>query len=132
VIRGRIDAVFRQGPEVELVDWKTGRRVEDAAGGLDQLTIYALALRALGGLPGNRCTVSYCHLGGDRPAIDTTALGPADLDRQQELVEATLATLEQGDYRRACRRPDCETCRRNLGAPPPPPAPGRAVFPSPR
>jgi len=129
VIRGRIDAIFRHGPEVELVDWKTGRQVEAAAGGLDQLTIYALALRALGGLPGNRCTVSYCYLGGEQPEIDTTALGPADLDRQQELVEATLAALEQGDYQRVCRRPDCETCRRNLGAPPRPPTPGRTVFP---
>jgi DNA helicase II / ATP-dependent DNA helicase PcrA len=132
VIRGRIDAVFRQGPEVELVDWKTGRQVEAAAGGLDQLTIYALALRALGGLPGNRCSVSYCYLGGDQPEIDTTALGPADLDRQRELVESTLAALEQGDYQQTCRRPDCETCRRNLGAPPRPPTQGRTVFPSPR
>jgi DNA helicase-2/ATP-dependent DNA helicase PcrA len=123
VIRGRIDAIFRQGSEVELVDWKTGRQVEVTAGGLDQLTIYALALRALGQLPGNRCTASYCYLGGDRPVIDTATLGPAELDRQQELVEATLTALEQGDYRRACRRPDCETCRRNLGAPPPRPTP---------
>jgi len=132
VIRGRIDAVFRRGSEVELVDWKTGREVENATGGLDQLTIYALALRALGELPGAGCTVSYCYLGGEQPRIDTTTLGPADLDRQQQLVEATLAALEQGDYRRACRRPDCETCRRNLGAPPPPPAPGRTEFPSAR
>jgi DNA helicase-2/ATP-dependent DNA helicase PcrA len=132
VIRGRIDAVFRHGSEVELVDWKTGREVENTTGGLDQLTIYALALRTLGELPGDGCTVSYCYLGGEQPRIDTTTLGPADLDRQQQLVEATLAALEQGDYRRACRRPDCETCRRNLGAPPPPPIPGRTVFPSPR
>ncbi|HEY6710028.1 MAG TPA: PD-(D/E)XK nuclease family protein, partial [Actinomycetota bacterium] len=132
VIRGRIDAVFRHGSQVELVDWKTGREVENATGGLDQLTIYALALRALGELPGKGCTVSYCYLGGEQPRIDTTTLGLADLDRQQQLVEATLAALEQGDYRRACRRPDCETCRRNLGAPPPPPAPGRTGFPSAR
>jgi DNA helicase-2/ATP-dependent DNA helicase PcrA len=129
VIRGRIDAIFRQGSEVELVDWKTGRLVEDATGELDQLTVYALALRALGGLPGNRCTVSYCYLGGDRPVIDTTTLGPADLDGQRQLLEATLAALEQGDYQRACRRPDCESCRRNLGAPPPPPTPGPTAFP---
>jgi DNA helicase-2/ATP-dependent DNA helicase PcrA len=146
VVRGRIDAIYRppgtqapgaaetagtpQGaegtetaaPPVELVDWKTGRQAERAAGGLDQLAIYALALRELGELPGDRCLVSYCYLGGDRPVVETRALGPADLDRQRALAEAALASLERGSYQRACDRSDCETCRRGLGPPPRPPA----------
>jgi DNA helicase-2/ATP-dependent DNA helicase PcrA len=141
VVRGRIDAIFRPagpGPsgvagsserpaeaevaEVELVDWKTGRQAEQTVGGLDQLAIYALALRELGELPGDRCVVSYCYLGEDQPVLETRALGPADLDRQRSLVETTLATLDQGDYQRACGRPDCETCRRGLGPPPRPPS----------
>jgi PD-(D/E)XK nuclease superfamily len=109
-----------EAPRVELVDWKTGRQVERAAGGLDQLGIYALALRELGQLPGDRCLVSYCYLDGDRPVIETRALGPADLDRQRALVEAALASLERGDYQRACGRPDCDTCGR--GPAPRPPA----------
>jgi DNA helicase-2/ATP-dependent DNA helicase PcrA len=125
VVRGRVDAIFRSdgtGPaEVELVDWKTGRRVDQAVGGLDQLALYALALRELGELPGDRCVVSYCHLGGDEPVLETRALGPADLDRQRALVEIILAALDQGDYQRACGRSDCETCRRGLGPPPRPP-----------
>ncbi|HEV2895804.1 MAG TPA: ATP-dependent DNA helicase, partial [Actinomycetota bacterium] len=127
VIRGRIDAIFRPDPggpsgqedaEVELVDWKTGRRVEHTTGGLDQLAIYALAMRELGELPGDRCLVSYCYLGGDEPVTDSRTLDPADLDRQRARLEAVLADLETGDYRRACRLPDCETCRRGLGTPP--------------
>jgi DNA helicase-2/ATP-dependent DNA helicase PcrA len=102
---------------VELVDWKTGRQFDQGTGELDQLAIYALALRALGQLPGDRCLVSYCYLGGDEPVTETRLLGPADLDRQQALLESTLATLADGDYRRACRRPDCEACRRGLGPP---------------
>jgi DNA helicase-2/ATP-dependent DNA helicase PcrA len=109
------------GAEVELVDWKTGRQPDQAAGGLDQLTIYALGLRELGELPGDRCVVSYCYLGGERPVIESRTLGPADLDRQRALLEAALAALDRGDYQRACGRPDCETCRRGLGPPPRPP-----------
>ena len=137
VIRGRIDAIFRPDPggpppgqedaEVELVDWKTGRRVEHTTGGLDQLAIYALAMRELGELPGDRCLVSYCYLGGDEPVTDTRTLDPADLDQQRARLEAVLADLETGDYRRACRLPDCETCRRGLGTPSRPPSSGSAV-----
>jgi DNA helicase-2/ATP-dependent DNA helicase PcrA len=132
VVRGRIDAIFRpdgaegldrvEAAEVELVDWKTGRQVDQAAGGLDQLALYALALRELGELPGDRCVVSYCYLGGEEPVLETRSLGPADLDRQRALLEAVLATLDQGDYQRACGRSDCETCRRGLGPPPRPPS----------
>ena len=126
VIRGRIDAIFRPGSdplsgredaEIELVDWKTGQQIELPTGGLDQLAIYALALRELGELPGDRCVVSYCYLGGDEPVTETRTLGPADLDQQRARLEAVLADLDRGDYRRACRLPECETCRRGLGTP---------------
>jgi DNA helicase II / ATP-dependent DNA helicase PcrA len=145
VIRGRIDAIFRpsapDAPDapgveratgakegelvrgVELVDWKTGQEFDQAAGGLDQLGIYAVAMRELGRLPGDRCVVAYCHLGGDEPTIEERDLGPDDLDRQRALLEAVLTTLDQRDYQRACGRPDCETCRRGLG---PPPRPNRS------
>jgi DNA helicase-2/ATP-dependent DNA helicase PcrA len=116
VIRGRIDAIFRpEGREdagVELVDWKTGRQVEPPPGGLDQLGIYALALRQLGELPPAGCLASYCYLGGDQPLTDSRRLGPVELDQQRTLLEATLAALASGDYGRACHRPDCDTCRR--------------------
>ena len=136
VVRGRIDAIFRPpgagapgtaAPEeataVELVDWKTGRELDQAAGGLDQLGLYALALRELGRLPGGHCIASYCYLGGEEPVTETRSLGPADLDRQRAAVEAALASLEQGDYQRSCGRAECETCRRGLGPPPRPPTP---------
>ena len=118
MIRGRIDAIFQaeaEDAEVELVDWKTGQRIDETIGGLDQL---AIALRQLGRLPGDRCLASYCYLGGEEPITDTRTLGPADLDQQRARLEAALADLDKGDYQRACRRPDCETCRRGLGTTP--------------
>jgi DNA helicase-2/ATP-dependent DNA helicase PcrA len=121
VIRGRIDAVFRSpaagDPEVELVDWKTGQELDWAADGLDQLAIYALALRELGGLPEDRCRVTYCYLGGERPETESRVLARAELDRQRELLQAVLARLELADYQRACGRPECETCRRGTRPP---------------
>jgi RecB family exonuclease len=121
VLRGRIDAIYRT-PDVELVDWKTGRLLDQTEGGLDQLAIYALALRELGQLPRDRCAVAYCYLGGEEPLIEARELGPADLEQQRGLLERTLAALDRGEYQRACGRPDCETCRRGLGPPPRPPA----------
>jgi DNA helicase II / ATP-dependent DNA helicase PcrA len=127
VIRGRIDAIFRPegsgrggpvrqgGPDgagVELVDWKTGMQLEPLPGGLDQLGIYALALRQLGQLPAGGCLATYCYLGGDQPLTDSRRLGPAELDQQHALLEATLAALAGGHYDRACHRLDCDTCRR--------------------
>jgi DNA helicase-2/ATP-dependent DNA helicase PcrA len=121
VIRGRIDAIFRpegsgrggpDGAEVELVDWKTGMQLEPLPGGLDQLGIYALALRQLGQLPAGGCLATYCYLGGDQPLTDSRRLGRVELDQQHALLEATLAALADGHYDRACHRLDCDTCRR--------------------
>jgi hypothetical protein len=121
VVRGRIDAIFRGLDGVELVDWKTGRQPDQAAGGLDQLGIYAVALRELGQLPDGVCTASYCYLGGEWPRIESRHLGRAELDEQARLLEAALAALDRGDYERACGRPYCETCRRGARAAPPDP-----------
>ena len=53
VLRGRIDAVYRQGENYEVVDWKTGRikEGEDLAIASIQLAMYRLAYSKLHGLP---------------------------------------------------------------------------------
>ena len=116
VLRGRIDAVFRTPDGVELVDWKTGRRrPESTPAGLDQLGIYALALRQLGQLPSEGCTASYCYLGGDTAEIDPHHYGPAELDEQHRRLEATLAALAAGDFERHCGLAFCPACTRERG-----------------
>ncbi len=110
-VRGRIDAIFRSGDDVELVDWKTGRRSESNPLGLDQLGVYALALRELGELPADRCVTAYCYLGGDAPQIDPFDWSSADLDRQRGVLETVLAALDRGEFDRRCGLPTCRTCR---------------------
>jgi DNA helicase-2/ATP-dependent DNA helicase PcrA len=115
VVRGRVDAIFRDGGTVELVDWKTGRPADDTQGGLDQLGLYALALRELGRLPAEGARASYCYLGGDAPRVESRWYGPAELDGQRDLLEAALASIAAGDYQRACGRPaECETCGQGI------------------
>jgi len=111
-VRGRIDAIFRTDAGVELVDWKTGKRTDPNPLGLDQLGLYALALRELGQLPPEGCVASYCHLGGDTPEIDPYDWGSEELDRQRTLLETTLADLESGDFDRRCGLPTCQYCSR--------------------
>ena len=111
LVRGRIDAVYRDGDQVELVDWKTGRETGQAAGGLDQLALYALALRELGQLPGGRVRVTYCYLGGDQPSEDTRELTSADLDATRDRLAEVLAGIEAADYE-GCGSRDCPACRR--------------------
>jgi DNA helicase-2/ATP-dependent DNA helicase PcrA len=109
--RGRIDAIFRASEAVELVDWKTGRRPESNPLGLDQLGVYALALRELGELPGDRCVTAYCYLGGDTPQIDPFDWRADDLDRQRDVLETILAAMDRGEFERRCGLPTCRTCR---------------------
>ena len=109
VVRGRIDAIFRDGADVELVDWKTGRPTEAGADRPDQLGLYALALRELGRLP-DGCTASYCYLGGHEPEIHSRRYGPTELDEQRALLEAVLDGIDRGDYERSCGRADCPAC----------------------
>jgi DNA helicase-2/ATP-dependent DNA helicase PcrA len=111
-VRGRIDAIFRTDAGVELVDWKTGKRTDPNPLGLDQLGIYALALRELGQLSPEGCVASYCYLGGEKPETDTYDWGPEELDRQRALLETALAALEESEFDRRCGLATCDYCRR--------------------
>ncbi|MFD8076580.1 UvrD-helicase domain-containing protein [Streptomyces sp. NPDC059718] len=59
VIRGRIDAVYREGEGYEIVDWKTGR-----AGTADplQLAVYRLAWAERRGVPLSQVTAAFLHV----------------------------------------------------------------------
>ena len=83
VVRGRIDAVYETDEGgLEVVDFKTGRRVAEAE--LDQLAVYAAALHRLGVSRSVPLTVTYCYL----------AEGVAESRRiSTEQADACLAAL---------------------------------------
>ncbi|MBM9507668.1 ATP-dependent DNA helicase [Actinacidiphila acididurans] len=60
IVRGRIDAVYRDGDTYEIVDWKTGHDPADA----DplQLAVYRLAWAEQEGVPLDRVTAAFLHV----------------------------------------------------------------------
>ncbi|HWD09963.1 MAG TPA: ATP-dependent DNA helicase [Actinomycetota bacterium] len=89
VVRGRIDAVYETGGGgLEVVDFKTGRRVEDA--GVDQLAIYAAALRKLGVAPPGPLKVTYCYLADG--SLDSREITPEEVDAALAEIAAGLGT----------------------------------------
>lgn len=91
VVRGRIDAVYRERdgdggspalPRYEVVDWKTGH--EESADPL-QLAIYRLAWAERHGLPLEQVTAAFCYIRSgrierpvglpDRKALETLLIG---------------------------------------------------------
>ncbi len=82
VVRGRIDAVYRDGDGFEVVDWKTGRR--PTADPL-QLAVYRLAWAERHGLPPERVRAAFVHIRTgqvvrpaelpDRPALERLLRG---------------------------------------------------------
>ncbi|MFJ5698200.1 ATP-dependent helicase [Arthrobacter sp. NPDC093139] len=94
VVRGRIDAVFRDGDGVwDLVDWKTGRR--PSAGQLKtksvQLAVYRLAWARLRDVPVEQVRAAFYYV------ADNQVVRPHDLasgDELESIVTAALADPE--------------------------------------
>lgn len=76
VIRGRMDAVYRDGDTYEILDWKTGRATD--ADPL-QLAVYRLAWSEHQGVPLDRVTAAFLHI---RTA---TVIHPPDLPDREAL-----------------------------------------------
>jgi DNA helicase-2/ATP-dependent DNA helicase PcrA len=88
LVRGRIDAVYEtDGDGLEIVDFKTGGRVEFA--GVDQLALYAAALSRLGVAFRGPLTLTYCYLAdGTR---DSRTITQFEADAALAAMEARLA-----------------------------------------
>jgi len=90
VVRGRIDAVFRDADGGwDLVDWKTGRR--PAAGQLKvkavQLAVYRLAWARLQGVPLDSVRAAFYYVGEDQ------VVRPHDLGTAERLEEIITSAL---------------------------------------
>jgi DNA helicase-2/ATP-dependent DNA helicase PcrA len=90
VVRGRIDAVFRDADGGwDLVDWKTGRR--PAAGQLKvkavQLAVYRLAWARLKGVPLDSVRAAFYYVG------ENQVVRPHDLGTAEKLEDIFTAAL---------------------------------------
>ncbi|MCX9192545.1 ATP-dependent DNA helicase [Carbonactinospora thermoautotrophica] len=78
VIRGRIDAVYRDGDGFEIVDWKTNR--EQTADPL-QLAIYRLAWAELAGVPLEKVGAAFLYVRTGDVVRPENLPGRAELER---------------------------------------------------
>jgi DNA helicase II / ATP-dependent DNA helicase PcrA len=88
VVRGRIDAVYRTGPDAfEVVDWKTGR--PELADPL-QLAVYRLAWAESQGLAPERVSAAFLHVRSGQ------LVRPSPLPGRAELEELLMSITPNG------------------------------------
>ncbi|ASN20978.1 ATP-dependent helicase [Arthrobacter sp. YN] len=93
VVRGRIDAVFRDADgRWQLIDWKTGRRPagQQLATRAVQLAVYRLAWARLQGVPLEEVSAAFYYV------ADDSVVRPHDLGTADELEHIVAKALEAG------------------------------------
>ncbi len=92
VLRGRIDATYRNGEVLEIVDFKTGRRPDRPRPDLElQLEIYGLVAVRAWNVDPSKLITSFCWLGGDEVEVRKLQWSQEKLreveDRLRELLD---------------------------------------------
>jgi DNA helicase-2/ATP-dependent DNA helicase PcrA len=106
LVRGRIDAVYVEGDEWELVDYKTGGEpAEDDPTSKLQLAIYALAAQQIWGVDPGNLKVTYFYLRSGR-AVTTAA---RDLGIDETALIEMFKTVEAGHFE-PVPSPICHSC----------------------
>lgn len=96
LIRGRMDAVY-ENPNggLEVVDFKTGDQTEEPD--LDQLIVYAGALRKLGIPLGDHLRLTYAYLSSGQ--ISSRDVAGSEIDSALEDLASRLPASYDGDPR---------------------------------
>jgi len=92
LLRGRIDAVYREGDSYEIVDWKTGKekRGDDLDVAAIQLAMYRLAYSVQHGIELSRISAAFYYVGSDQ------TVRPADLYDLEQITRIISAVDQQG------------------------------------
>ena len=91
LLRGRIDAVYQEGENFVVVDWKTGKvkAGDDLEAASIQLAMYRLAYSKLYGIPVEKISAAFHYVGYNE------TVRPADLyseGKLEELITSNLAS----------------------------------------
>jgi DNA helicase-2/ATP-dependent DNA helicase PcrA len=94
VVRGRIDAVYRTGPDAyEVVDWKTNR--QETADPL-QLAVYRLAWAELRGVPAERVSAAFLYVRTGRVVRPERLPGRAELEQLLVPITPNGRPIDEG------------------------------------
>ena len=106
-LRGRVDAVFVDGDDVRIVDWKTGSYLEDAE---PQLAFYAMAWKlATGSLPAT--TEAFSLKTGERRVIRPTNDDAAVTEAQvADMITALRIAMAKRSEMPRTAGPHCRWC----------------------
>ena len=82
LIRGRIDAVYKDGDSYEVVDWKTGKAKsgDDLEVAAIQLAMYRLAYSKLYSIPLEKISAAFHYVASNE------TVRPADLFTEDQLI----------------------------------------------
>jgi DNA helicase-2/ATP-dependent DNA helicase PcrA len=110
IVRGKIDAIYTDGDSWEIVDYKSGKRRDDAARKV-QLEAYALAI-ADGAVSLNvpqSMAVTFAYFGGGACDEDTVAVDDEWMVGARTHVETLMNAAQDGPFE-ADPSPACRYC----------------------
>ena len=89
VLRGRIDAVYREGDQYEVIDWKTGRvkTGEDLEDSSIQLAMYRLAYSKLHQIPIENIRAAFHYVADNRTIYRETLSTEAEIASLIDAIE---------------------------------------------
>jgi DNA helicase-2/ATP-dependent DNA helicase PcrA len=97
ILQGRIDAIFEDADgSLEIVDWKTGRAPDEHGAEDWQMTLYALAVLRIFGIPAERVRATFVYLGGDE--IVERSVAVADEASLEAALRAQLDLIRAGAF----------------------------------
>ncbi|MEX2588059.1 MAG: ATP-dependent DNA helicase [Actinomycetota bacterium] len=89
LVRGRMDAVYEMDGGLEIVDFKSGVELEIPE--VDQLVLYAAALRKLGIVSERSLRLTYCYLASAR--TESRSISAEEVDGALESLASRLASV---------------------------------------
>lgn len=109
ILKGKMDAVFGEGSEAVIIDYKTGDRVKDgakakaAASKSQQLTMYAMAWQKISGSLPKKVALIY----PDTEQVGEVSKRQQSIDSLEDKLQNLVAEIRQGVFRPGANHDYC-------------------------